>query len=751
MEEKFDLVVIGGGLAGVSAAVSAARLGCYVGLVQDRPVLGGNSSSEIRVPIGGACDFNPGSRETGVIEELFNTDRSKNHDPIWAGTMNSNWDLVIYNIVKKEKRIKLYLNTVAKDVILSNNDKQKIKKVKCYQVGTEKEIILESKIFIDATGDGSIAFKAGADTRMGREPKEEFNEMLAPEKGDKFTQGSSLLFRAKDIGKKVPFEPPDWVQDFKDDNELCYRNHNDIKSGYWWIEVGNPPFNTISDNDKIYKELLRQLLGVWNHIKNYGDHGADNMVLDWVGSVPGKRESRRIIGDYILNENDIKESKLFKDRVAYGGWFLDIHTPGGILKKKEPPESTFKDHGEELEKKHVTVYSIPFRALYSKDIKNLLMAGRQISVTHVALGSTRLMATCATTGQAVGTASYLCKKYNISPREVYREHLKELQQLLLKQDCYIPQIENEDPEDIARKAKVTASSSSVLKFKNGKVAKIYQPPHQNYVSVSNLEKERAQLFPVTSGYIDFIELFLESKISRSEKVEIGLRKAKNIRDFSNAKNITTYRAQISPNGSSWVRFDIKQKVEPFRFYWITVKSGEGIFWKYCEESIPGVMAASKIIKKWFLIRGHYSMRICPISSPYGPENIISGVTRQENWTNIWISDPEKGLPQSIELNFGNNEEFNCIILIFDTNLSLSHMLTPPLFKAPECVKDYSIFYEENSKWRKLLEVKDNFSRRRVHYFNSIKTKKIKISVFNTNGCNSARLYEVRVYNELAKQ
>lgn len=743
--KKYDVIVVGGGLAGISAAISAARLGCEVALVQDRSVLGGNSSSEIRVPIGGACDFNPWARETGIIEELFNEDRVKNHRDIWYGKATSVWDLVLYEAVRKEKRIELFLDTSARDVTISNRNSKRIQEINCFQLGTEKEVTLRADIFIDATGDGTIAYRAGAETRMGRESKSEFNETLAPVKKDNHPQGSSLMFHVQDIGCPVPFVPPDWIPDYPTDDDLPSRIHEDVESGYWWIEVGSPPFNTITDNNKIRHELIRQLLGVWNHIKNYGNHGAENLALDWMGVVPGKRESRRIMGDYILCENDVKKSVLFNDRVAFGGWFIDLHTPGGILANNEPPEITLCGSKEEIEKHHVYIYSIPFRSLYSKDICNLLMAGRQISVTHVALGTTRLMGTCATIGQAVGTAAYLCKKYNIFPRELYNKNIVELQQLLLKQDCYIPKMRNNDEDDLARGAKVAVSSDEKLRFEEGKIGVVYESPRQRYVSISNLQNERAQLFPVSADHIDYIELLLESKNSTQAQVEVDLRKANNIWDFSSSKKLKTAKTFLSKS-LSWVKFNIGQSVEPNKLYWISVKSNDEVFWRYCENSPVGVTSASRIINRWAFQNGSYSMRIFPESFPYKGENIISGVTRPEEWTNIWISDSCKRFPQSVELDFGKNITFNNIYLVFDTNLSRSHMLTPPLFKAPECVKDYSLFYELDGKWKPLLQVKGNYYRRRVHNFNKINSKKLRIEIHSTNKNQSARIYEVRVYN-----
>ena len=752
MSKKYDLVVVGGGLAGICAAISAARLGCEVALVQDRSVLGGNSSSEIRVPVAG-CDFIPWARETGIIEELLITDRVRNHNRIWCGLVTSIWDLVLYEAVKKEKKIGLFLDTSARDVTLFDDDNKKIKEIRCSQSGTEKELILKADMFVDATGDGTIAYKAGAETRMGRESRKEFNEMLAPINADNCTQGSSLFFHAIDLGHPVPFILPEGISEIPDyptDNDLPFRTHIDPTAGYWWIELGFPPFNTITDNEKIRYELIRQLLGVWNHIKNHGSHGAENLVLDWIGAVPGKRESRRIVGDYILNENDLKKSTLFNDRVAYGGWFIDIHTPGGILAKDKPPEPTSlvgKEGVEELEKRHVYIYSIPFRCLYSKDICNLLMAGRQISVTHVALGSTRIMGTCAVMGQAVGTAAYLCKHYNVFPKDIYSKHIKELQQLLLKQDCYIPSVRNEEKEDLAKKAKIVVSSSAMLTFGEGKIGEVFEVPRQRYFCLSNLQNERAQLFPVSADRIDYVELLLESKKSIKATVEISLKKAKNIWDFNNSETLKTIKSSVSLNGVSWAKFKIEQSVEPNKLYWISVKSNDELFWRYCDYSPTGTVSASRIINRWTLqYGGSYSIHIFPDCYPYGAENILNGVTRPEEWTNIWVSNPYQGFPQYVELDFGKEIIFNNIYLIFDTNLSRTRVSTPPLFKAPECVKDYSLFFYEYGNWKQFLEIKGNYNRRCIHHFNEINSKKLRIEIISTNGDPSARIYEIRIYH-----
>lgn len=749
MKDKYDLVVVGGGLAGVCTAISAARLGCKVSLVQERPVLGGNSSSEIRVPLGSASNSNPWARETGIIEELFIEDRINNPGKVWLGHITPLWDLTLYSAVKKEQNIDLYLNTCAIDVIMDKGTSNKINKILCIQLGTEKKFYVKADLFIDATGDGVIAFKAGAETRMGREAKSEFGESMAPNQQDNFTQGNTLLFHASDAGYPVAYKAPEWAYNYPNDDHLIYRIHENINGGYWWIELGCPPYNTIEDNKTIHHELLRILLGVWDHIKNHGDHKADNMVLDWIGMVPGKRESRRIIGDYILSEKDLKENILHRDRVAYGGWFIDIHTPGGMLARNQPP-SNFTFEPETIQEVQVSPYSIPYRSLYSKNIINLMMAGRNISVTHVALGSTRIMGTCAVVGQAVGTAAFFCKKYKIFPRDIYTKHINELQQNLLMEDCYIPYLENNDLEDLAKKAKIYASSSAKLEFNLGKLGKEYEHARERWVTLSDLRTERAQIFPVTSDRIDYVELLIKNPNDFSTSIEVLIQEVDNIWEMKDKNIIKKIEVLIPCNSLSWVKVPINISVSANKLYKITVKSLDEAYWMYNDESPTGTASSSKLKDKWSIIqKGSYSMRIFPEVYPYQPENILSGVTRPEKWTNIWISDPKKDFPQFLEMHFNDEISFNEIQIVFDTNLNRTRMMTPPLFKAPECVKDYAIFYECEGKWIQIFNLKNNYQRKSKIIFNDIySTRKIRLEIYSSNGDPSARIYEIRIYKKI---
>ena len=734
-DAEYDVVVVGGGLAGVCAAIAAARLGCRVALVEQRPVLGGNSSSLIKVPIGGAGSYNPWAVETGIIHELITEDLARNPWPAVGPPhfrTSSLWDLLLYEKVKAEENIDLYLNTVALDVVMRGDE---IEGVICYQIGTERWYRLKGRVFVDCTGDATIAHLAGAEYRVGRESRDEFGELLAPKEADRATMGSSLVFNAVDVGARVEFKPPPWAAKFPTEDDLAYRDHSDIEAGYWWIEVGYP-YDTIRDDDKIRDELLRQLLGVWDHIKNYGDHGAATYALYWIGMVTGKRESRRVVGDYILTERDVKERRLFPDRVAYGGWFMDVHTVGGILARDKPPEPSAADP-RYREYALVRPYSIPFRCLYSKNVRNLMMAGRNISVTHVALGTTRLQATCAVIGQAVGTAAYLCTKYGCSPRDVYREHIWELQQLLLKQDCYIIGVKNEDPNDLARRARVRASSSAVLEFERG------DEPHE-------LVAPRAQLFPVSEDRIDRVSLLLESRRDDEATVVLHLRSAEDVWDFESEEDLAVSEARVPPRSRSWVTFELSAKVEPRRLYWVWLEPCPGVSWMHSDREPTGTVAAWKppcFEKTWQWVRGSYTLAIDPPSRPYGPENVVSGVARPERWPNLWVSDPRAPLPQWIELDFGEPVTFNTIYLTFDTHLN-RRVSYPRFYRAPECVRDYVVYYEdERGFWRPAAIVRGNYHRRRVHRFDPVTSERLRVEVLATNGDRSARIYEIRVYME----
>jgi hypothetical protein len=441
-----DLLVAGGGPAGVCAALAAARHGARVILVQDRSRLGGNSSSEVKMHVVGANNHRgrPGWREGGLIEELRLDDAAGNPQRSWEL-----WDLLLYDKVISEPGCTLLLDTTVYAAEVSDGLVQRVM-ARCDK--TEHLYRIRATLFADCTGDARLALEAGATIRWGREARDEFGESLAAETASRTTLGSSILFTARDHGRPMPFTPPRWARKIEKEH-LRFRPVSSTawEYGYWWIEWGGVT-DTIRDNERIRFELVSIVTGVWDHIKNSGRFpAAETWAMEWIGMVPGKRESRRVEGDHILTQADLEgKNPPFDDPVAIGGWPLDDHPSGGFdLADQEPFTSIPLPQ----------VYNIPLRALYTRDLGNLFMAGRNASCSHVAFSSTRVMATCAAMGQAVGTAAALCARHGLRPRQIYEDEARrgELQQTLLRDDQTIRDAKNEDPADLARQARVTAS------------------------------------------------------------------------------------------------------------------------------------------------------------------------------------------------------------------------------------------------------------------------------------------------------
>ena len=486
IKQQFDVVIIGGGMSGLCAAIASAREGAKTVLVQDRPVFGGNASSEMRMHISGAsCHWGKkNASETGILMELMLENKYLNDNYNY-----SIWDAVLWGAAKKEKNLTIYLNTTMETV---HSDGKEIQWVDCYQMTTEKRFAIEGKIYMDCTGNGTLGYFAGAEYAIGREGNKIYNEKDAPDECDGETMGNTLYYVAEDKGRPIKFIKPDWAMTldesdfvgrthfnavtYHDDEKVIYLPYDvdyhdypdkllekyDVKSGFWWIELGGNWNDVIGQAEDIRWELYRLIYGVWDHIKNQPhkyinekgeeaemSHGAENYDLVWVGNMPGTRESRRLMGNYILTADDILANCRHDDAVAYGGWPMDEHVAGGFEAKGINPSIVRNVDG---------LYTIPYGCFCSKTISNLMMAGRNISASKLAMGSTRVMATCAIGGEAAGTAAALAVKHGVSPKEYGEQYMDELQQTLLRNDCYIPGKRNTDPADHALKATVTATS-----------------------------------------------------------------------------------------------------------------------------------------------------------------------------------------------------------------------------------------------------------------------------------------------------
>lgn len=443
---SFDAVIVGGGVAGIVTAIAAARMGLSVALINDRPILGGNASEEASVTLEGAA--HKGYHETGIIYEIKN----------YRHKMKITWTAAFNHFVSKENNISLFSNMVVISVDKFGN---KIASVNAVDTYTLSDNIFRSDIFVDATGDGWLGYYADAKYKIGREAAFEYNESAAPQNADLNTMSGCATcnvndlsdticsYFAEDAGKPISFKAPDWAFKLPQGEELG-REPNYIDRGHWWLEMPND-YDDVFESEFVRDSMFRMALGYFDWLKNsWGQKKkAENYRLKKLGTYNAKRESRRLIGDYVMTENDYDGNTVFGDAVCYSGWNIDVHHIGGIFSGRD---------GMFTIDKAVDITPIPFRCLYSKNVDNLMMVGRCISVSHIGLGPTRVQLTGASMGQAVGTAAYLCKKYDVNPRDVGAIHITELQQQLLKDGQYIPGIYNTDDKDLARSATISADS-----------------------------------------------------------------------------------------------------------------------------------------------------------------------------------------------------------------------------------------------------------------------------------------------------
>ncbi|HHV96121.1 MAG TPA: FAD-dependent oxidoreductase [Clostridiaceae bacterium] len=777
-----DFVVVGGGLAGTCAAIAAARNGLKVALVQDRPILGGNSSSEIRVwslgAIGGGNFF---YEETGIIGEmkLENLYRNSEGNPYF-------WDAVLLDFVKREENIELFLNTFINEV---TTDPKSNSIVSCtgWQMGSEKKIKFHAPIFADCTGDGTLGYLAGAEYMMGREGRDVYGESMAPDKGDNYTLGSSIFFYTKKTDRKVRYVKPDFAYDAQKIKQIL-ANGNRIVSvkgsgcDYWWFEFGGT-LNTISDNEKIKDELQKLVYGIWDYIKNSGEFDADYYTLEWISYIPGKRESRRLLGDYVLKQDDLVSQRIFEDAACYGGWSIDTHPPEGIY-SKEPACKQIK----------VGVYTIPLRSMYSKNINNLLFAGRNISASHIAFASTRVMNTTAMMGHAIGTAAYFCINNGVSPRGIYEDKalLENYKNQLLKEDCTIIGMKNSDPMDIARQAKVSASS--------------FRTP-QNIIPVEHskqIVKDLYITFPVVKN-VNAFQILMD--VNEDTNLEAALFIPDRPQNFIPERLINKLTLRLNKGKAIWVDIPVNIDIEytgpailkispnPNLGIYESKESCTGIFYYFVNDGrrVYNPCFRYKTNSKKCSVcdsrdlvdssNVNYSedkndiRSITDINNLYIPENVTNGYNRPYILPNLWISGRiSRDKSQYIDLRFDEEKTINEIVLFFNPNLNTErNNLRPGFWKEEdsqmpkELVKEYKIYalddngnhlqpkrlliHERNNKSRyvrlSFSEDLSNFSNCNCgiddEHVNEIKAKGIRIEVIDTWGNPYAEIFEVRVY------
>lgn len=742
--QTFDVVVIGGGLAGICAAISSARVGCHVALVQNRSVLGGNSSSEIRVWVGGASKhgINRYGRENGIMGELFVENQYRNPD----GNPYL-WDVLLLEKVRAEPNISLYLDTEVLQVEMK--DEQTIQSVTGFVQGSETQLTFVSNYFIDCTGDGVVAFNAGADYHLGRESRETFGESLAPKVADQKLLGSSLFFYTKDVGHPVTFVKPFFARDITQTEIVKSRviKKDDNGCAYWWIEWGGD-HDIVHDNEMIRDELQAAVYGIWDYIKNSGNYDADNLTLEWVGSVVGKREYRRFLGDYVLRQQDIEEQTDFVDKVAFGGWSIDIHPASGMYTKEAGTEDSVPDG----------LYHIPLRSLYSRNIHNLFLAGRDISVSHVAFGSTRVMATCAIGGQAAGLAAAFAWSRGIMARDIYQNHLAEFQRVMLREDSAILGLGLTDPDDLMPQASVTASHSLTTINTYREDSRIYP-----------LTKPVAFMFPVNPE-VRAVDLMVDAQ--QAGNLQVSFYQTGKGQNYIPDKLLKTEHVTVAAQTHGWVTIPFVWRPDQPQNVFVKVTGEDHLNLRVSRQAFQGVLSfINEPVGELKQPKLHHFVRTSPIlkwtnqtfnrenfvfrvdqTAAFTPEKVTNGYIRPFSGPNMWVA-PVRNQPENVTFEWTKPQTIQEVRMILNDDLNedlinLHHHRTAfPIM--PELLKDFTVDYLTDQGWQTLANIQANRKRHVIIRLpEAIRTQRIRIRTLATNGSEQFSIVEVRAYSTI---
>ncbi len=786
VEHNYDFVVVGGGLAGICAAVTAARQGAKTALVQDRPVLGGNASKEMRVPPVGAANCNFAySRETGIVEELYLNNLYRNPTWSWEG-----WNLEYESLVRNEPNLDLFLNCAVCDVItaesspgITESSSHRVTAVKAHCPVAETWHVFHAPLFADCSGDGVLGALAGAAFRVGVEARSEFDEPMCPEDATGDTMGMSLHMHARDAGRPMPFMRPAWVamelsaDDFGPYRPVCEQFFPDT-GGFWWLEWGGE-LDTVHDTLQIKDEVQRITLAVWDYLKNRSPlaEKLTTYELDWMGSVPAKRESRRFEGDHILTMGDIDGQVHFDDAVAYGGWGFDHHPPKGFYDKVNPSTHEY------LRGPH----NIPLRSLYSRNVTNIFFAGRNISASHYALSSTRTMLTCAQLGEAAGMAAAQAVRLDCEPRElVESDAIRTIQQDLIRADHHIHGLETRLQNDIAPAAPVTASSV----FPGLESAESW--------GTEPLTSPRVQLLPIATDRVESVSLRLDA----SEATSLSFRLFQGPANGSTypEKEIATGQVHLQPGVDQWVELQLACDIAQPGWHFLVVEENP-LLRLHVTDAPPGLLryyprpedpirpnpfsswtmrglpigqkkavdadGAEVLAPEWNdrALRARdmssflgfcYICRVSPEQPVYEPAMVANPHTRPTNLPNLWVSAPSSfDEPEWLELTWETPRDITGIQLLFDSALHFHFWQSWQGYAVnaiPSLVKDYRIVATRaDGSETVVAEVADNHQRNRSHAADVHRVTSVRLECLATNGIDRAQVYAMRVFGKAGEE
>ena len=762
-----DVAVIGGGLAGVCAAITAARAGSKVVLVQDRPVLGGNASSEVRLWILGATSHmgnnNRWAREGGVIDELLveNLYRNPEGNPLIL-------DTIILEMVVNEPNITLLLNTAVHAVEKSDADTIKSVRAFCSQNSTAYEIT--APVLVDASGDGIVGFLAGAAFRIGAEARSEFGEQFAPEKASSELLGHTIYFYSKDTGRPVEFIPPSFaLRDITKIPRWRDIKFNDSGCRFWWLEWGGT-LDTIHDSETIKWELWKVVYGVWNHIKNSGQFpDAATLTLEWVGTIPGKRESRRFEGDYMICQPDLVEQRCHPDAVSFGGWAIDLHPVDGVFSKQAGCQQ-WHSKG---------VFQIPYRTMYSRNIKNLFLAGRIISASHIAFGSTRVMATCAHGGQAVGMAAAICARNKLLPRDLLAApRMAELQRELLRIGQYIPGAALQDENDLARTAEISATSE--LKLSS------FTPSGETMP----LDASWAMMLPVQPGAMPAVEFLLDVAAPTTLRAELRV----SSQPDNHTPDVTLATQEIKLKAGTSIKLPLKfdAAIDAPRYAFVCLMANPDVSVHLSDQRVTGVLAVTQKFNRavaksprqepppgsgidsfefWIPLRRpagkNLALKIDPPLEVFSVQNLTNGFARPTNQPNAWVADFSHEQPV-LHLAWDKPQTIRRIELSFDSDFD--HPMESVLMGHPErvmpfCVREVTVAIpakvlvlaghtndngsNSSDTERLIFQITENHQSRQVIQLQTpVTTEALELRLVAPGANVPAALFEVRCFSDI---
>lgn len=732
-----DLVIVGGGLAGTCAAITAARAGVNVVLVQDRPVLGGNASSEVRLWALGATSHmnnnNRWAREGGVIDEILveNVYRNREGNPLI-------FDTILLEKVASEENITLLLNTAALSV--SKSDGETIESVTafCSQNSTQYE--LHAPLFCDASGDGIVAFQAGAAFRMGAESRDEFGEKFAPSEEYGYLLGHSIYFYSKDIGEPVKFVPPSYA--LEDITQIPrFRSFNTAIDGcrLWWIEYGGR-LDTVHETETIKWQLWKVVFGVWNYIKNCGEFpDAETLTLEWVGHIPGKRESRRFEGETMMIQQDVIEQRQHYDAISFGGWSIDLHPADGVFSEL-PGCDQWHAKG---------VYQVPYRSQYSRNIRNLFITGRIMSASHVAFGSTRVMLTLASAAQSVGMAAAHCARRGLLPRDIAApENVKLLQRDLQRVGAYIPQFRLDDDENLVRRATVTASSKLCLDS---------LPDNGPRLA---LERPYAQMLPVQRGRIPRMTITVDAL--EEARLEAQLRMSSKRDNHTPDVILGTLSFDLAAGADQTIKLDFDQLVDESRYVFVCVMENPALRLHLSEARVTGLLALQywrqqtpyedigvEEFEFWTPPRRPLGQNVAMTFSPpingFDPQNICNGLARPVAEVNAWVADPADAKP-TLDVKWIAPQSIRRVILMFDTDFD--HAMETVQRGHPEDVMPFAVkhYRLRDDQGEVLAEATDNHQTvNQINFDEPIETDRLQVEIVESHGDAPAALFALHCY------